>query len=125
MDWTIDLDTLLSVGYYDANITEMMKSRHRSKNRINGRTGQMGDSDGSPPPRKGSTPAKNEKSQKDNNKKPVKKPPPKEEKVEKLPKRRAYDLRLPGFLTAGLLKSNNVPLDLKDVQLKILVRSKE
>jgi hypothetical protein len=80
----------------------------------------MSESEGSPPPRKGSKPAPKQQNQPKNVQKYAK-----AEKVEQLPKRRSYDIQLPAFLAASLLKNSNVPLELREVQLKIVLRSKD
>jgi hypothetical protein len=47
------------------------------------------------------------------------------EKVNELPKRRSYDISLPGFLVKALLEKNNVQVPMKELQLKIIVRDKK
>ena len=48
---------------------------------------------------------------------------PLEKKKQELPKRKRYNVDLPGFVLEGLLKANNVNIPAKQMQLRICVRT--
>jgi hypothetical protein len=93
----------------------------------------MSDSDQSPPPaKKGNRGKENtrqnkQRSRDDGDNEPAAKKDEKrtQEKPTTLPKRRSYDIRLPATIVKGLLEKNNIPIEMKDLQLKILVKEKK